>query len=128
MKLSISKIKETAKDRPSGYLEDVLSSGVIEGDELEISSEVLAALRMKYRPPLPSLTTMAATMSRALVSETVAVVMGVPPVSEAMRETRLAACQGCDAFDSNQQRCRHCGCVVELKSRLRTAHCPSQKW
>lgn len=50
MKLRISKIEEAAKTRPEGYLENVLSRGVVGGEWLEISEEELAKLRLKYRP------------------------------------------------------------------------------
>lgn len=49
MKLRISKIHETAAERPAGYVEDILSQGIVEGDWLEISQEAMAGLRLKYR-------------------------------------------------------------------------------
>jgi len=54
MMLRISKICDQAGDRPSGYLEDVLSSGTVDGDFLEISAEAHATLRTKYRPSVLS--------------------------------------------------------------------------
>ena len=54
MRLRISKIHELAATRPAGYLEDVLSSGIVSGDFLEVSAEAHAALRTKYRPAAPA--------------------------------------------------------------------------
>jgi hypothetical protein len=50
MRLRLSKIEEIAHTRPPGYLRDVLSHGVVEGEFLEISPESLSALRDTYRP------------------------------------------------------------------------------
>jgi hypothetical protein len=45
---------------------------------------------------------------------------------------RLAICRACEWFDLEPQRCRHhgCGCFVEMKIKLRSAHCPlpQPKW
>lgn len=50
MRLRITKIHDAAKDRPDGYVEEVLSRGVIDGEWLEISDEDLSDLRAKFRP------------------------------------------------------------------------------
>ena len=54
MRLRIAKIRAKAATRPVGYIEDVLSSGIMDGEHLEIAAETLATLRDKYRPPAPA--------------------------------------------------------------------------
>ena len=54
MRLRVTKIEERASERPPGYLEAVLSRGVIDGEFLEIPDEALAELRDIYRDPLPA--------------------------------------------------------------------------
>ena len=54
MRLRISTIKEQESNRHAGYLSEVLSSGIVSGDFLELSAEAHAALRTKYRPSAPS--------------------------------------------------------------------------
>jgi hypothetical protein len=41
---------------------------------------------------------------------------------------RLAICLECPEFDPKQGRCKICGCVAKLKSRLASDHCPINKW
>jgi hypothetical protein len=48
---SIHAIHATAKTRPPGYAEDVLSHGTVEGDKVTLSDEAYAALSSKYRGP-----------------------------------------------------------------------------
>jgi hypothetical protein len=50
MRLRIAKIEARSAERPAGYVEAVLSRGVIDGEWLEISPEALAELRATYRP------------------------------------------------------------------------------
>ena len=49
MKLQLAKIHAAAAARPPGYVQDVLSRGVVQGDALEISAEQMEILRQKYR-------------------------------------------------------------------------------
>ena len=128
MRLRLSKIHEVAADRPPGYAEDVISHGRIDGEWLDISDEDLAALRAKYRPALPSLATMAANAGSAVLSEAKALFYGDSPVSEEAISERLALCHACYQFLPGQNRCALCGCYAALKSRLRSQHCPLDKW
>lgn len=50
MRLRLTAIEAKASERPAGYVEAVLSRGVIDGEFLEISPEALAELRDTYRP------------------------------------------------------------------------------
>lgn len=51
MRLRLADIEAKAAERPAGYVEDVISRGVVDGDFLEISSDALSELRAIYRPP-----------------------------------------------------------------------------
>lgn len=50
MLITLRSIEENAKNRPEGYMADVLSHGVIKGSNLEISSNDYIALIKKYNP------------------------------------------------------------------------------
>ncbi len=58
--LSLESLKNTAKSRPEGYLDDVLSRAQVNGDKVALTSEAYRALLAKYRKPPP-----AADLSRA---------------------------------------------------------------
>ena len=55
MKIKLRDIQIKAKERPTGYLEDVLSKGKVIGDYLEISPENYLKLTSKYRQSPPKL-------------------------------------------------------------------------
>jgi hypothetical protein len=128
MKLRLQKIHDTAQDRPPGYAEDVISRGVIEGEWLHIPDEAMAELRSKYRPALPSISTMVASAARAVMAETVAIIHSDPPVPVEEIATRMEICRACEFFFPDQDRCSKCGCYSAMKSRLRSQHCPIAKW
>lgn len=43
-------------------------------------------------------------------------------------EARLAICNECPWLDKRLVKCRKCGCFMKLKSTLKQAHCPLDKW
>jgi hypothetical protein len=43
-------------------------------------------------------------------------------------EQRLEICKVCPDFKKNTQRCKHCGCFMQLKATLTLAKCPIGKW
>lgn len=53
MIISISRLKKRSADRTEGYLEDVLASGVVIGDQLQITVEEFNRLKKKYSPVSP---------------------------------------------------------------------------
>ena len=136
MRLRIAKIREAAKDRPPGYVEDVLSNGTVDGDWLEMPAETYKSLIAKYRPPqppaqppaLPPLATMAKNAAQALADEAKARLMGIEALPEDAIDARLAICQSCEFFILLQKRCSKCGCFMEYKTRLRSQKCPVGKW
>ena len=50
----IASLRQVAKRRPVGYLEDVLSHATVEGDSVSLTQEAYDALREKYKPAPPS--------------------------------------------------------------------------
>jgi hypothetical protein len=129
MKLRISKIYEAAQSRPPGYVEAVLSRGVVDGEWLEIDAEAMAELRDQFRPKSPPpVSVMAVNLARAAVGEVVARATGVAKLDAGEIERRMAICRGCENFIHGQNRCSLCGCFAALKSRMRSQHCPVGKW
>jgi hypothetical protein len=47
---TLQQIRDTATKRPSGYVEDVLSVGTVEGDKVTLTDESYNLLIAKYRP------------------------------------------------------------------------------
>ena len=43
-------------------------------------------------------------------------------------EARLAICNTCEFFNKRLQKCKKCGCFMHLKTTLRQAKCPVDKW
>ena len=43
-------------------------------------------------------------------------------------EARLAVCNDCYFFNKKVNRCRKCGCFMNLKTTLLQAKCPEGKW
>ena len=43
-------------------------------------------------------------------------------------DQRLEVCKGCEYYDVEQNRCRHCGCWLKYKARFKEGHCPIGKW
>ncbi len=51
-----------------------------------------------------------------------------PRSDQELIEQRLEICKVCPAFKKNTQRCKHCGCFMQLKATLTEAKCPIGKW
>jgi hypothetical protein len=129
MKIRIAKIHEAAPSRPPGYVEVVLSRGVVDGEWLEIDVNALAELRDRFRPKTtPPVSVLAANLARAAVGEVKARVAGLPKLTAEEIERRMATCRRCENFIHGQSRCALCGCFAALKSRMRSQHCPVGKW
>lgn len=93
MKIRLSRIRETATDRPAGYTEDVISRGEVSGDWLEIPDSEIAILRTKYRPqpdaPAPP------TTSKGLGDVVHKIAQPIARVIDRMAGTRIQTCGGC---------------------------------
>lgn len=130
MNLRISKIHDAAPYRPPGYVEDVLSRGVVDGEWLELPDEEYAALIQKYspKPKLPSTAIMARNAATALRDEIKARIIGLPEIEAEEVARRLEICRWCEHFIPEQGRCSQCGCFMNFKTKLRSQHCPINKW
>lgn len=49
-------------------------------------------------------------------------------VSEEIASQRLEVCKTCEYYDAEQNRCRHCGCLLEHKVKWALDGCPIEKW
>lgn len=49
-------------------------------------------------------------------------------VSAEVQKERLEVCKGCEYYDPEQLRCRHCGCFLEQKVKWALDSCPIEKW
>jgi hypothetical protein len=43
-------------------------------------------------------------------------------------ESRLKICNTCEWFKKSLQKCRKCGCFMQLKTTLKQAKCPIERW
>ena len=133
MKVSLSKLQETAKDRPPDYLDAVISKGRLDGEVLDISSEALAELRAIYRPAkvepaLASIGTTIQSAASAVVAEASARLRGVAAVDAEEIARRLAICTTpCEHYRPSDDRCALCTCFASFKTRLRSQTCPAGK-
>lgn len=49
-------------------------------------------------------------------------------VSEEVKQQRFDTCKSCEHFDSNEIRCKQCGCFLEHKASFSAAKCPIELW
>lgn len=45
-----------------------------------------------------------------------------------IRNKRLDICKGCDSLFKATNTCKECGCFMSLKTWLKKASCPLDKW
>lgn len=137
-KIEIRAIKANAASRGEGYVDDVLSSGKIDGDYVYLSDEQFNRIRNKYSPKithdpekikLPPFPTMVKTATESMRSW---VKNGATITSTEELESRLNICKQCEFWDekafNNTGRCRKCGCSTWAKLRMATEKCPIGKW
>jgi len=46
----------------------------------------------------------------------------------AVAEGRYAICLQCPELTEHTRQCKKCGCFMLLKTKLKHAHCPIEKW
>ena len=51
-----------------------------------------------------------------------------PFASEQLKKERMDMCRACDQFKPRTQQCNKCGCFMQLKTKMKDAHCPIDKW
>lgn len=64
------------------------------------------------------------------VTETVKenIIQPIIQLDEDVVEKRIEICRSCEHFIKDSQRCNLCGCFMNWKTRLTSAHCPIDKW
>lgn len=92
----ISALREAARRRPTGYLDDVLSRASVEGDMVSLTEEVYAELREKYRNPPP--THGPGTELKALL-KTIGIVAN--PNCSCNKRAKIMDEKGCDWCEEN---------------------------
>jgi len=104
IKLRIKVLEETAKSRPEGYLQTVLTAGRIEAGFLWLSEEAYAALRKQFSGE----------------SETPTMPIG---------KTRFEICKGCEEARNNAFDCAlYEGCCFGAWRSNPAYKCPKGKW
>ncbi len=51
-----------------------------------------------------------------------------PRSDKQLIEDRLEICNSCEFLNKRLMKCKQCGCFMKLKSTLREAKCPLDKW
>lgn len=51
-----------------------------------------------------------------------------PRSDQELIEYRLKICNSCEWFNKKFATCKKCGCFMKLKSTLKQAKCPIEKW
>lgn len=49
-------------------------------------------------------------------------------VDSSIQESRMNTCKSCEYFNAKTTQCRHCGCFMSAKTRLKSGSCPVGKW
>lgn len=126
--VKLSAVRAVAKDRPAGYVEEVLAAGEVRDDRVYIPVEIYNALKARYAPKV-SLLEKAKNFAKAAVQHVAA---GMPRASEEEIERRFAICRGCEFYKNSA--CTKCGCPISRErkfvSKLAWADqsCPVGKW
>ena len=77
----------------------------------------------------PSYPKMAKNLGGALVRVAKAAVSGEEiKVDKTQKEERHLICKGCIHYHDPADRCKLCGCVMSVKTTLKTESCPAGKW
>ena len=53
---------------------------------------------------------------------------GAEVVDVSTYTTRLGECNRCEYLKRDSMRCLACGCLLQAKARMKSAHCPEGKW
>ena len=49
-------------------------------------------------------------------------------VSDEVHKKRLTICESCEHYDSEERRCKECGCFLDMKSRISLESGPIGAW
>ncbi len=45
-----------------------------------------------------------------------------------IKSHRLSICQGCDKYEITSNRCKECGCFMQIKAAIKHSRCPLNHW
>ena len=123
----LTTLREWAKTRPPGYLEDLLTHARINGESVTLSDAAYAELRSRYSPT-PALPALAGTAVRALTRFAAS---GFRKASDSTLLARQSLCRTCPEWEhegyAGLGRCRKCGCSG-IKLTWASEQCPLDKW
>jgi hypothetical protein len=49
-------------------------------------------------------------------------------VDEEASDARMTICNGCPKLIKLTKQCKECGCIMSVKTKLKLASCPLEKW
>lgn len=126
-------IVDRVPERPAGYYQDVISRGIIIGEEIEFTEEAYNELCAKYGSPVEySLQEIITNFAGTVLEWKKA---GCPTVSEETLKARADKCRGsvdrdpCIHWRGSHliARCDLCKCT-KLKLAMATTQCPIKNW
>lgn len=126
IRLSLVSLKQSAKLRPKGYLEDVLSAPAkIEGEFVTMDGHRYTALRERYAASQPTFIQAVRGLLREMVK---AKKSGFRIAHWSVFLDRSIACKQCP-YSSGRwvKTCGRCGCT-RAKLFLASARCPERRW
>ena len=89
----------------------------------------IQSLQNSNKNAYPSPFQLAKNLSSSVARNVKSVVAGNNfKISDQEAQVRLKICQGCEFFDSSQNRCKKCGCFMAVKTYLKAERCPVGKW
>lgn len=113
-----------AKSRPAGYLAEMIQNSTkIDNNTLEIDTQKMLEIDAKWR--LPSYLQMIKNLASAAQS---AAASGLDVRNGEETEAALSLCATCPYLVEDGFRCGHCGCYLDYKVKLKSWHCPINKW
>lgn len=83
--------------------------------------------RLNSTPQMPSIGQMGKNLLQTAVDTAKNVMQGESvSITEEQAAARLAICNQCEFY--KETRCTKCGCYMAVKTHLRAANCPINKW
>lgn len=132
-RFNINELKASAKVRPVGYVDFILTHGKINGDFVILFDAPLAEFNEKFTqtdhhqtPPIPTLAGLAHNFTAAMSAWSKA---GFEIVEREEYERRHATCLTCEFWQPDAMlgigKCRKCGCS-KIKLWLKGVKCPDK--
>jgi len=134
VRLKLEDLRKRRADRPTGYYEDVVSRGVVDGDTLTLPDDVYRALCLRYRVSLPPhgprLDQLMTDYDESLAAYRE---RGERAVTATACMMRLKTCRACDLWtEPGEDGYGQCGDVRRSCARLRLwserTRCLRGKW